>query len=59
MLSISARCKSTWLARAQVAFNQDGTCLCAADEKGVKIWSVESRSQVFNLDIGAIRCSRN
>ena len=39
-----------------MSFNQDGTCICVADFRGVRIFNVQSQEPVFSLDIGAIRC---
>ncbi|GAB4815888.1 hypothetical protein N2152v2_002934, partial [Parachlorella kessleri] len=41
-----------------MSFNQDGTCICVADFRGVRIFNVQSQEPVFSLDIGAISVSQ-
>lgn len=41
-----------------LSFNQDATCIAIADEKGVKIYSLETHKLCYQQDIGAVRWAR-
>lgn len=38
-----------------LAFNQDNTCISIADDKGIKIYSLETHKVLYQSDLGAVR----